>query len=207
MDQRPDLNKKISTKDFTEFYWLKSELVEFCVKVGLRTTGSKLEVTERIETYLDTGNKDEKRLKDESKSESKFDWKNSDLSLNTIITDNYINTENVRSFFKKQIGIHFKFNVKFMKWMKANRGKTLGMAVEEWKRIDTEKKTETQPKEIAPQFEYNRFMRDFLADNPNMERATGIKLWKIKKSMRGDNVYTREDLNWISDELKEGKLL
>ncbi len=55
-------------------------------------------------------------------------------------------------------------------------------------------KSQTNPKIIAPQFEYNRYLRDFLADNPNAKRATGIKLWNLKKSLRGDNKYKKEDL-------------
>lgn len=198
MNKRPKLNNGISVKDFMEFYWLKNELVEFCRKEGLKASGSKLEITEQIKYYITTGSKN--LTKPILKSKSKFDWKNTQLSIKTEITDNYTNTENVRLFFESQIGKQFKFNVKFMNWMKLNYGKKLGEAIEEWKSIEAEKKTRTQPKEIAPQFEYNKFMRDFLADNPNLERAIGIKLWKVKKSMRGDNIYDREDLKFVNEE-------
>jgi hypothetical protein len=117
----------------------------------------------------------------------------------TKITDNYKNTENVRKFFDQQIGEHFKFNVRFMNWMKVNSGKTLQEAIEEWKRIKSEIKTTTKPKEIAPQFEYKTYLRDFLLDNPHAKREEGIKLWKIKKSMRGDNKYTKSDLKLIEE--------
>ncbi len=85
----------------------------------------------------------------------------------------------------------------FMNWMKANAGKTLGDAIEEWKRLEAEKKANTKPKDIAPQFEYNRYLRDFLADNPHADRALGIKLWKIKRNRRGDNVYRPSDLKLL----------
>ncbi|MCH2225948.1 MAG: SAP domain-containing protein, partial [Crocinitomicaceae bacterium] len=113
MDTRPILNKKISIKDFKEFYWLKEELIKFCRIEGLKTTGGKIEITERIENYLHTGEKKLKREYIKEIPKSKFDWKTEKLTLQTTITDNYKNTENVRNFLIDQIGKHFKFNVKF----------------------------------------------------------------------------------------------
>lgn len=54
-ETRPSLTKEISINDFQDFYWLKSELVQFCREQGIRTTGSKQALSERIELYLRTG--------------------------------------------------------------------------------------------------------------------------------------------------------
>ena len=194
MDKRPILNENISVIDFKDFYWLKEELVLFCRTVGLISSGSKLEIAGRIEKYLTSGIKNTPRSK--PKTTSKFDWNNEILLSQTLITDNYKNTENVRSFFEKNIGQQFKFNVKFMDWMKSSEGKTLGQAIKEWEKIKVEKIINKR-KKISPQFEYNTYLRDFLADNPGSKRDLGIKLWKIKKSMRGDNLYNKNDLNFI----------
>ena len=196
MLQRPPLHKDLPLDDFTNFYWLKKELTDFCKKEKLSTQGGKFEITQRIEHYLKTG----ERLsptRPSKKATSSFDWKNATLHLQTIITDNYKNSENVRTFFQKEIGKSFKFNVKFMNWMKANTGKTLGDAIDAWKEISNKEKTNTQPKEIAPQFKYNTYLRDALADNPEMKRKDAITLWKIKKSMRGDNIYRKSDLDFL----------
>ncbi len=197
MDKRPELNNKISPKDFRDFYWLKEELVLFCRKEGLKKSGGKIEIANRIEKYLETGSKEIAKAKKKQTNKSNFDWNTATLTLQTKITDSYKNSENVRKFFQKEIGKQFKFNVKFMNWMKLNVGKTLNQAIKEWKRIDIEKKNNTSPKEIAPQFEYNTYLRDFLKDNPNENRKTGIKLWKIKRSLRGDNVYCKTDLKLL----------
>nr|MDA3891554.1 DUF6434 domain-containing protein [Salinivirgaceae bacterium] len=58
-------------------------------------------------------------------------WNTEKLTTETEITDNYKNTENVRALFKNQIGDKFKFNVKFMNWMKYAQGKNLGDAIEQ----------------------------------------------------------------------------
>ncbi len=63
-----------------------------------------------------------------------FDWHYSVLSSHTIIAPDYRNTQNVRRFFKAEIGEHFKFDRPLMTWMQDNAGKTLGDAVDEWRR-------------------------------------------------------------------------
>lgn len=55
MSERPKLDKNLDGKTFREFYYLKEELVDFCRRYGLSTSGGKLEITERIAHFLDTG--------------------------------------------------------------------------------------------------------------------------------------------------------
>jgi len=196
MDKRPILNKKITIKDFRDFYWYKEELIEFCRNVNLDKQGGKIEITNRIEKYLESG-ENESHQKTVTKFCSRYNWNSEVLTLETIITDNYKNTENVRSFFKNQIGDKFKFNVKFMNWMKTAQGKTLGDAVTIWLKITAEMKADNSPKEIAPQFEYNTYIRDFLKNNPTKNRTEAIEYWKIKKLLRGDNKYRTTDLDLI----------
>ena len=192
---RPKLDKTISIKDFKDYYWLKEELIIFCRETGIKTTGGKIEITDRILTYLETGEITTKSKGKIKKTKSNFDWNNEVLDFDTPISDNYKNTENVREFFKKSIGGNFKFNVEFMNWMKINTGKTLGNAVEKWKEIAKKKKN--YKTEIAPQFEYNTYMRDFLNDNPKLSIKDAIKSWKIKRNKPENRNYTKKDLEFI----------
>jgi hypothetical protein len=190
---RPNLDKNISVKDFNEFYWLKQELIDFCRSIGISTNGGKIEIADRIRHYLSTGNVP-KTGTNKFKSISKFNWDNEILTCETIITDNYKNGENVRSFFVREIGSHFAFNVIFMKWVKENVGKNLGDAITEWNRISDLKKDKNYVSEIDPQFEYNSYMRTFLNDNPELSSKDAMKYWKLKRSHRGTNEYDRKDL-------------
>ena len=52
MEKRPCLNKNITIEDFRDFYWLKEELIQFCRSEGLCSQGGKIEIANRIETYL-----------------------------------------------------------------------------------------------------------------------------------------------------------
>ncbi len=195
MNNRPKLNAKISIQDFKNFYWYKEELIDFCRSESLSTRGGKIELAKRIERFLQTGER--KSYQKKKSKTSRFDWNTEKLTIRTEITDNYRNTKNVREFFKSQIGDKFKFNVKFMNWMKTAQGKTLKDAVEQWILITNEMRTNKKEKQIAPQFEYNTYIRDFFKDNPDKSLHDAINCWKIKKSKPGDNKYTKADVKWL----------
>ena len=57
MSERPNLDNNIGSKEFREYYYLKEELIDFCRKNNLQTTGGKIELTERIAHFLETGEK------------------------------------------------------------------------------------------------------------------------------------------------------
>jgi len=115
-----------------------------------------------------------------------------------MITDSYKNSANVRAFFTEYIGTHFAFNVKFMKWMRDHEGRTLAEAAEEWNRIHEMSKDKDYQTEIAPQFEYNRYIRDFLADNPSLKLQDAIRFWNLKRQKRGSKAYQKSDLDFHS---------
>ena len=56
MTDRPILNTNLNSDAFRSYYYLKEELVEFCRNNGIPTSGGKLELTDRIAYFLDTGN-------------------------------------------------------------------------------------------------------------------------------------------------------
>jgi hypothetical protein len=194
---RPELNNSVTIADVKDFYWLKEELVAFCKSKGISTTGGKRELTERIIIYLQTG-KIIRRV-NKQKYISTFDWNKATLELSTKITDNYRNTENVRTFMTREIGLHFRFNVPFLNWTKQNVGKTMGDAIEEWKRIHELKRDKRFQSEIAPQFEYNTYIRSFLADNPDKTIREAICFWNLKRNQRGGMAYSPDDLQLSVD--------
>lgn len=191
---RPKLDKGISIDDFNDFYWLKQELVDFCKTVGMSTSGGKMEIADRIRHYIRTREALPSKPP-KARHQSTFNWDSEILTKDTIITGNYKNGENVRNFFIQEIGTHFSFNVIFMKWMRENAGKKLEDAIAEWNRIDKMKKDKNYVSEIDPQFEYNRYMRAFLNDNPHLSSREAMKFWNLKRAKRGTNEYERSDLD------------
>lgn len=184
--ERPELNKDLDSKTFRDFYYLKEELVDFCRKCGLPTSGGKIEITDRVAYFLDTG----KILNNSAAKRGRTAIIN--IDENTEIESDFVCSEKHRAFFKERIGESFSFNVAFQKWLKTNAGKTYKEAIEAYYQIlEDKKKGKTK---IDRQFEYNTYIRDFFADNKGKSLDDAIKCWKYKKQMKGHNRYERSDL-------------
>ncbi|MBC5638106.1 cytoplasmic protein [Ornithinibacillus sp. BX22] len=184
---RPKLSKKLHVDRYKDFYWLKEELQVFCREHGISATGSKLEISNRIETFLRTG----EILKPDRKSRRKAEGVlSSQLSLETVITENHRCSQTVRAFFKTIIP-NFHFSTHIQNYFKTNVGNTYRDAVEAWYEEEERKKDPSYKKEIAPQFEYNRFIRDYYADpkNQGKSREKAIEAWNEIKKRPGSNQY------------------
>ena len=189
MSDRPELNTNIDSATFREYYYLKEELVAFCRENGLPVSGGKLELTERIAHFLDTGT----IINNTSKRPQRKVSADFDITPSSIIEDNFVCSEKHRAFFKNEIGASFSFNVLFQKWLKSNAGKTYSDAIAAYHQIMADKKKGKST--IDRQFEYNTYIRDFFADNPGKTLDDAIICWKYKKSLKGHNKYERSDLN------------
>ncbi|PAE10699.1 cytoplasmic protein [Niallia circulans] len=185
---RPNLTKDISIDSFKDFYWLKEELQSFCRENGISALGSKIEISDRIETFLRTGEIKKPIRKSKLNSKSEIPG---DLSLDTIISENHRCSQNVRAFFKTVIP-NFHFSTYIQNYFKNNIGKTYRDAVNAWYKEEERKKDPSYKKIIAPQFEYNQFIRDFFADINNQEksREEAIEAWNNIKKLPGSNKYT-----------------
>ncbi|MBH1941200.1 SAP domain-containing protein [Mobilitalea sibirica] len=190
MSERPILSTVLKHDLFLQYYYLKEELIAFCKQNGLSTTGKKHDLTKRIELFLRTG---EKLL--EPKVKRRHVKLNTQLSLDSIIEENFMCTEKHRTFFKSVIGNTFSFNVTFQKYLKNSAGKTYSDAVNEWYKILEYKKKNKGKSEIESQFEYNTYIRDFFIDNSDKELKDAIICWKYKKELAGHNKYERQDLS------------
>lgn len=195
-ETRPPI-ETISTSDaLRRWYWTKAELEAECRRRGLKIAGAKFTQLDRIAHFLETG---EKRLPTDTqpRQTSKFDWHSEPLTPETRITDSYRNSQNVRRFFKSQVGDQFKFNIAFMAWIKANVGKTLADAVAEYERLAAAAKAPGAQSEIAHHNQFNQYTRDFLADNPDMGMEEVRHFWALKRSLPsedGRHRYDRTDL-------------
>ncbi|MBQ4523221.1 MAG: hypothetical protein IJA10_09755 [Lachnospiraceae bacterium] len=187
MQERPTLNKQLDGAIFRNFYWLKEELVEFCRNNGLPTTGGKLEITERIAHFLDTG-----EILLFRSNQKKNTTPPTTITEDSLIEPDFICSEKHRAFFKERIGKGFSFNVHFQKWLKSNTGKTYKEAITAYYEILEGKKKGKNT--IHKQFEYNTYIRDFFEDNKGKCFEDAIKCWKYKKQLQGHNRYEKSDL-------------
>ncbi|GAQ19872.1 cytoplasmic protein [Oceanobacillus picturae] len=97
---RPNLTKDLSLVNFQAYYWLKEELQSFCRENGISSSGSKLEISNRIEIFLQTGEISKPIRKTEA-VKKKIHQVN--LSPDTVISADHRCSQDVRAFFKTVI--------------------------------------------------------------------------------------------------------
>lgn len=190
--ERPEIHNIQTGDELKKWYWLKSELVALAKTIGISYTGAKFEILNRIANKLDG-----KNVISISKppKKSNFNWSKDLLTLNTIITDSYTNGPNTRAFFKNHCGEKFHFSIPFMSWMRKNQGRKLKDAVTEWKRLEKLSKNPNFKSEIPAGNQYNKYLRDFFADNPTRTIEEARYFWKLKRSLPlGRHIYERSDL-------------
>lgn len=197
------LNKNLKASEFKEYYFLKEELKEFCRNEGLKISGSKSQLEERIIYYLTTGKSldDSKHAKNNTKNNANFQKSNlnkaiasEEITLDSNLGENFKCSEDKREFFEKEIGKGFKFKVKFQKWLKSNPNKTYKDAIDAYHELQNSK----EKTRIDKQFQYNQYIRDFFKDNNDKTLKDAIKCWNYKKSLKGHNKYEKSDLDILN---------
>ena len=112
---------------------------------------------------------------------------NQGISLDDVIPQNVVCSQELRAFFVEHIGKGFHFKAEFQDWLHDNVGKTSREAVEAYRSIEP-------PKEIKPQFEYNQYVRDFFADNKGATLKDAIRCWHWKKNQPKSHRYEKSDI-------------
>ncbi len=194
LERRPDIGQVSDGAELRRWYWSKEELVAHARTLGLKRTGGKFLILDRIAHFLDTG---EREFPGDVtvKPRSKCDWHSAPLTRETVITDSYKNTQNVRRFFKSELGDSFKFNIAFMEWMRTNTGRTLADACVAYREIRAVEKD--TPAAIPDHNQFNQYTRDFLDDNPDLSMDDVRRVWALKialPSETGRHRYVRSDL-------------
>ncbi len=114
---RPELTKDLPIKDFTDFYWLKTDLQQFCRENNISSSGSKMELSKRIEVFLTNGDTQQSKTPSKRRSPSKTQ---APLTLDTVITENHRCSQEVRAFFKEAIHPTFHFSTYIQNYFKEN---------------------------------------------------------------------------------------
>lgn len=174
---RPPLTPHISSADFQQFYWLKQELVAFCREQKLPTTGSKQQLTERINHYL---NPSLPAPAIPPAGSIPLTPMPTHFTRQSIIGPGWRCSQALRAFFEQELGPQFHFNGVMRDFIKNSPGRTLEEAIQAWE-IDQQNPT---PKEIASQFEYNQFFRTYFQNHPQASRAEAISAWQKHKNQR-----------------------
>jgi hypothetical protein len=144
-----------------------------------------------IGEYLKTG----KVIKKVTTKKHKLPKATQSITKETVIGVEYRSYKEKKDFLKSVIGNQFHFTIHLLDYFEKNTGKkTYNDLIKEWYKEQELNKDPNFKKEIAPQFEYNTYIRDFMKDNPNKTKGDAIRYWKIKKVKRGSNKYKKSDI-------------
>ncbi|MEL6771906.1 MAG: DUF6434 domain-containing protein [Bacteroidota bacterium] len=172
---RPALTEHLAVEDFLDFYWLKAELVGFCQRAGLPTTGSKVEVRERIAAYLRDGTV----LKPTPRRTGPVDPMPETLTGATLIGRGWTCGKRLRAYFVDEVGVSFRFNRALIDFIKTGAGQPLSEAVAVWRASN-----EDPDRPIEAQLEFNRHTRAYHRAHPDATREEVLRAWKAKRATR-----------------------
>lgn len=185
--QKPKLAPGLNVADFTDYYWLKADLIKFAKQLGLATYGNKPTLSARIERRL-RGLPDNLELKPQRAKGSR----DSDrpLTRDTPVV-NYKSDAKTREFFTSQIGPEFHFTYHVNQFRLANEGLTYGDLVDEWIAERDRRRRADYKAPIAKHTKYNAFIRDFFADEANKGKTLqdAATAWNAIRNSRGDHRY------------------
>ncbi len=190
--ERPEFTKIKDYDEFCKYYWYREELIQICKDLGLKASGSKIELNDVIKAYF-SGDMilPEKRKTNRSKSAIK------ELTLGTgLLECGFTFGNRFREFFAEQTGVRpFKFNVDMVASVKAvkengDESFTLGNL------LDIYYGKNPYVKYDKSALQWNKFVKDFFADEATKIYDERLKaaasLWRIVRDSDMKKVYSHE---------------
>lgn len=167
--ERPKLSEHLDAREFLRWYWLKSELLAFARSLGIRSGGSKELLTRRIAATLDGHPFAEP---EQTKPHAARQLSGA-LDATTVIPKGQRCSAVVRAWFVSEVGSSFRFDQAMREFFALTDGtQTLRDALDHYhlNRAD-------RSREIASQFEYNRFTKAWWDAHPNGSRDAMLAAW------------------------------
>ncbi len=177
-ESRPELNEQLSGAEFRRWYWLKSELTEFVRQAGLSASGTKPELADRIEAFLDGAPVPSPLPKPSKPSAGPLP---EPLTAQTVIPEGQKASQQLRGFFESEIGKSFRYDIFMRTFLANNPGKTLGDAVEHWHATRDAPKPET-----LESLELVRFTKAWHLAHPHGTVKQCRAAWKVHRSLPVD---------------------
>ncbi len=190
--QRPEFNEIKDYDEFCKYYWYREELIKICKDLGLKASGSKIELNEVIKAYL-SGDKilpEKRRLKRKKATIT-------ELTLDTgLIECGFTFGNRFREFFAEQTGVKpFKFNVDLVasaKAVKENGDETFTLG----DLLDIYYGIRTYVRYDKSALQWNKFVKDFCEDDATRIFDERLKaaafLWRIVRDSDMKKEYSRE---------------
>ena len=190
--ERPDFSEIKDFDEFCKYYWYREELIKICKELGLKASGSKIELNNVIKAYF-SGDK----ILPEKRSIKHTKTTITELTPGTgLLECGFTFGNRFREFFAEQTGVKpFKFNVDMVASAKAvkengDESFTLGDLLD----IYYGKRTYVKYDKSALQ--WNKFVKDFCADDATKTFDERLKaaasLWSIVRDSDMKKEYSHD---------------
>lgn len=173
-DSRPAITDVFSVEDVERWYWTRSELVHIGRRIGVRTTGTKMELLDRIISTLSGASKPRSDCVSRKSSKAKLE---PPFGVHMCIPAGQPFNRELRSWIEAQTGASVRVNQEMRDLMKDPQGRTLGDLLEMVSAIDPVGGNKSR-KAIGEQFELNRFMREMSKRQPELDRDQRKAAWE-----------------------------
>ena len=181
VEQRPPLTSALSGAELLRWYWLKEELIAAARALGVSPGGGKRELTARLAAALDGVPMPAPAVGPVAGGRSGVRPLSGPLTRESVIPRGQRCTEHLRRFLVAEVGPGFRFDAAMRRFVAEGAGRTLGEAVDHWHA------TRSEPRgEIAPQFELNRFIRDWHRAHPDGRRSDALAAWRAHRALPVD---------------------
>ncbi|KAM9862237.1 hypothetical protein ACI1US_01846 [Leucobacter sp. BZR 635] len=172
---RPELSARLTAAEFQRWYWLKDELAAFARELGIRATGSKALLSERIAAKLAGQAFAEPTTTARARGSRQLAG---ELTDETVIPAGQRSSQLVRAWMIEQVGEAFHFDAEMRGFFAESDGtRTMRDAVAHWHAT-----RDQAPRDIDKQFEYNRFTRAWHAEHPAGDRGELLAAWAAYRS-------------------------
>lgn len=172
--QRPQLSRDLSGSEFLRWYWLKDELIVFARSLGVRSTGGKELLTQRLAATLD-GLAFSEPAPVRSAGSRQL---SGSMTASTVIPKGQRCSQVVRGWFIEQVGESFRFDGEMRSFFaNADGTQTLQDALDHYHATRDQGR-----KDIGAQFEYNRFTRSWHEAHPDGSLEELLEAWHDYRS-------------------------
>ena len=199
--ERPIFENIKDYQEFSKYYWYREELKQICKKLGIANNGTKQELNYCIEQYYQ-GN----IIKDKIHKTSKV--KDFSISLDSKLLEcGFSFNQKFREFFSKLTNIdNFKFNADMATtWRVVKKTNDTNFTIQDM--LDVYYGKKEYAKYDNSSCEWNKFLKDFCADERNSSYKNKIKiasiLWKEVRNSTEAKVYTEDLIEKYADKIKK----
>ncbi len=175
---RPNPDEVSTWEDVAQWYWARAELNAVARRLGVSSSGNKQAVTQRLLAHLGTpastvSTSDARGAKRKSSTQMRPPF-----AEDQVVPAGQRMTRELREWFLEECGPGFRFDGHMREFFAEPAGRTLGDAVELWF------STRGVPRPIEPQFEYNRFVREYRTSHPGVAHSEVVDAWRAHRETR-----------------------